>query len=328
MSPVKEKWSAEYSPSFDEVEIHLPEDWEGAEHLDPVVHRKRRSAGLWTAIASLAVLLAVAAAYGYSVLTSQNAQLTWLPSLAKSISAVRTRTDGIEASLKQWSGKQENLAAKVQTLDAGWDARLNAVRQHAAALVASTYQKEQAELIQRTAALNAQIAEMSTRQQADHVRMAQLEQELSSTRQELASVQESSNRDLATLQQEQASSQSQIEAINNTLSTDEVDFEAARNQDAEIVPGVSLHLTDTDVAHQKYGAWIWLAASRRRIWVHGQNLETPLVFYPQAGGEAYELVVTRVKPKEVAGYMLVPGNSNTQSADNAKTSAGNSPGSL
>jgi len=81
------------------------------------------------------------------------------------------------------------------------------------------------------------------------------------------------------------------------------------------LPGVSLHLTGTDISHQRYAAWVWIAASRRRIWVRSQTVETPLVFYPKAGGEAYELVITKVNPREVAGYMLVPSNSGIKGTD-------------
>lgn len=319
MTPVKDRWSAEYKTTFDDVEIHLPEEWENDQHTDVPVYHKRRSAALWTAVASLAVVLAVMAAYGYSVLSNQNTQLAWLPGMIKSISAVRNRTNGLETSLKQWSAKQENLSARVQKLDTGWESGLNSARQHAAILVNSAFQKEHAELIQRAAVLNSQIAEMTSRQRTEQARVSQLEKQLTSTQQELASVRESYTRELAALQQKQISNHRAIATVGNKLSTAQVNFEAPKNHDAAIVPGVSLHLTGTDVTHQRFRGWLFLTGKRQKIWVRHQAVEIPLVFYPAPGDEAYELVVTRVERKAVSGYMLVPGSSKSQPANVVST---------
>jgi flagellar basal body-associated protein FliL len=314
MISVKEKWSEEYTPRFDDVELQAPVGWDSDQPHDVPVYHKRRSAGLWTALASLAVILAVVAVYGYSVASNQNAQLSWLPGLMKSVSSVRDRTNTLETRLKDWSSKQESLAAKVQKLDTGWDARLNAVSHHAALLVSNASVKEQADLSQRTAILKDQIAEMTSRQQADQVRLAQLEKELVSARQELASVRDSHAKELADLQEGQASTQDEISSLNDLLSTDQVDFEAQKGIDEEVVPGITFHLTGANVAHQHFQGWIWVAKGGHRVWFRRQAVDSPVVFYPVDGGEAYELVVTRVKQKEVAGYVLVPGASKGQPA--------------
>lgn len=323
MTPVKEKrWRVDQKPSFEDVEIRVPEEWENDHRIDEPVYHRRRSAGLWTALASLAVVVAVMAAYGYSVLSNQNDQLAWLPGLIKSVSVVRDRTNGLEATMKQWSGRQEHLAAKVQQLGSGWQAGLDGVREHAATLVNNAYQKERAELSQRAAALNAKIAEMASRQQAEQNHIAQLEKQLTGTRQELASVRESYTRELATLQLRQISNRRAIVAVGKKLSTDQVNFEASKNRDAAIVPGVTLHLAGTNTSHQRFRGWILLAGSGQKIWVRRQAVQTPIVFYPVPGGEAYELVVTRVEQKSVAGYVLVPGSSEGQSASVASASSG------
>lgn len=315
MAPVKERWSTEYKPTLDDVELHLPEEWDNDLPSEAPVYHKRRSAALWTALASLAVVLAVLAAYGYSVLSNQNAQLAWLPGLAKSISAVRAHTSGLEAAIDEWGRKQDDLAARVRNLDVGWQSRLDKVRMQAASLVGNAYRKEREELNARTAALDAQIAAMATRQQAEHTRVVQLEQRLATTRQQLASLRDNYTRGLASVQEQQISNRRAISSLTNALSTDQIDFEAEKKQDAEIVPGISLYLTGTDIAHQRFGGWVWLSATRRRIWVKRQAIQAPIVFYPADGTEAYELVVTRVKQNEVTGYLLVPASTKDQQAD-------------
>jgi predicted nucleic acid-binding Zn-ribbon protein len=304
-------------PRFDDVELDSPEAADGFSYGGAPVHYKRRTRGLWTAFALLAVFVAAIAAYGYRVAYSQNSQLAWLPNLAKSISSLRERTDTLASNLKDWASKQEELSATLHNLKAGFASQLRSVREHADQVVAAASQKQRAELDQRTAALKSQIDEVESRQRADQIHMAKLDEEMASQHQELASARESSDRQIASLQQQQASAQGQIASINDAISTDQVDFEAEKNQDAEIVPGVSLHLTDTNISHQQYAAWVWLAGSRRRIWVRSQTVAAPLVFYPKDGGEAYELVVTRVNPRDVVGYMLVPSDSKAGGTDAA-----------
>lgn len=307
-------------PRFDDIELDSPETYDDFRYDEGLPVYNRRNVGLWTAFFVLAVVVGVLAAYGYWAMNSQNGQLAWLPDLSKSISSIRERTDGLENNLKDWASKQKELSGTLQNLRAGFASQLRSVREHSDQLVAESSKQQRAELDQRATALKSQIEDVASHQRADQIHMAKLDEEMASQHQELASVRESSNRQIASLQQQQISTQGQIASINNTLSTDQVDFEAEKNQDTAIVPGISLHLTGTDVSHQKYAAWVWLAGSRRRIWVRSQTIETPLVFYPKAGGEAFELVITTVKGGEVAGYMLVPSNSGTNGPDVASNS--------
>jgi cell division protein FtsB len=314
MISIREGWDTSQRPKLEDVELGSREEGSGSGYRNVRTFKQRRRSGMWTVLGLLAVMLGVLAGFGYWVVKNQNAQISWLPGLSKSVSSLRERTTALEASLKQWSSKQETLAATVQKLDSDWGSRLKGVRQYAAGLVASAIEKEHAELDQRTAALNAQVAEMKSRQQADQVHLAQLENDLAGTRQALASVRDGNNRQLAALQQQQASTRDDIASLNDFLSTDQVDFEAQKGRDEEIVPGVSFHLTGTDIAHQRFRGWILLHQGAHRIWFRRQALESPVVFYPESGDEAYELVVTRVNQRDVVGYLLVPSESNRQQA--------------
>ncbi len=308
------------TPRFDDVELDSPEAYDDFRYDKELPIYKRRNVGLWTAFVLLTAVVAAIAAYGYWAMYNQNSQLAWLPSLSKSISSIGERTDVLGNDLKDWASRQEKLNTALHNIRAGFASQLRSVREHADQLVNEASLKQHAELEQRAAALKAQIENVASRQQADKVHMAKLDEEMASQRQELASVKESSNRQLASLQQQQISTQGQIASINKTLSSDQVDFEAEKNHDNAIVPGVSLHLTATDVSHQRYAAWVWLTESRRRIWVRAQTVETPLVFYPDANDEPYELVVTRVGPRGVAGFMLVPSDSKANGTDVASNS--------
>ena len=65
MAPVQEKWRTEYRPTFEDVEIHLPEEaWDNDQSNDMLPYHRRRKAGLWTALATLAGGQAGMEAYG------------------------------------------------------------------------------------------------------------------------------------------------------------------------------------------------------------------------------------------------------------------------
>lgn len=315
MSPVNEKWSAEPDVTFEDTEDYTPKEvWETDLPTDVPAYHKRRTAGLWTALATLAVALAVVAIYGYSVMSKVDAKLSWLPGMVSSLSGVRDRVADLETGLQAWQKRQENLAAEVQKLDATWKSRLNDTRAEVANLVHSTYNKQQEELNQRTAALNAQITQMASRQLTEQVHVAQLEKELARTQMELASVKENYARELAVLRDKQSANQHAIASIDNVISTDRADFEIQKNQTVEIVPGIALQLTKTDTQHQRYQGWISLMANGNTIRVRGQSVQQPFVFYPGHSSEAYELVVTRVSQKKVTGYLLIPRKADTQQA--------------
>jgi hypothetical protein len=320
MGPVKEKWSAGCAIQLDDTEIRAIDAWDSEQSIDTLVHHRRGMAGVWTALAVLAIALIVAVAYGYTVISQQNAELMWLTGRTSSLGALRDRTEGFETLLNRWNVRQAILAAHVQEMDTAWRSGLDDVRLRAEGLVANARQSENNGLNQRTAALNAQVAQISSGQHAQLALIAQLERELAATREELASARSGYGRELEALHQQQISSQQEIDSLNNVLSTDQVNFEAEKNHDEQIAQGVALHLTGTDLAHQTFRGWIRIAGSRRTIWVRSHPAELPVVFYLKPGGEAYELVVTKVNSDAVSGYLLVPGNTSSGQQDVASNS--------
>lgn len=320
MGPVKEEWGVAYASPVNEAEIHSFEEWDSVQSMDLLVHHRRRTAGLWTAIATLAVALAVAAGYGYSVISTHNDELAELSARLNSYSGLPQRLNRIEAGLNALNGGQETLAAHVQKMDSGWNSGLNSVRMRSAELVAYTHLKEHAELNQRTANLNEQIADVASREHLELVHIAALEEELAHARQELAIARTGYTQELAALHDQQTSSQREIASLTNELSREQIDFLAERNRDAEVVQGISLHLTGTDQTHQRFRGWIWIEGSRRRIWVRNHPTELPVVFYTKPGGMAYELVVTGVSREGVSGYLLVPAKASTPQQNVASNS--------
>lgn len=320
MGPVKEKWSVDYTPLIDDTEIHPIEEWDDDPSIDTGGDHRRGTAGLWTALAVLAVALAVSVAYGYSVISRQNTELMWLTGRTSSLGAIRDRAERLDTLFNKWNVRQAMLAARVQTMDTDLRSGLDQVSLRAAGMVANARQSADRDLNLRTAALNANIAQIAARQQAQLVVISQLKRQLDNTRQELASAKARYTRELAAFHQQQVSTQQEIDSLNNVLSTEQTDFEAAQNRDEEIVRGVALHLTGTDLTHQRFRGWIRIAGTGRTIWVRNHPADLPVVFYPKPDGQPYELVVTKVNPHEVSGYLLVPSGTSIRQQDVASNS--------
>jgi len=48
--------------------------------------------------------------------------------------------------------------------------------------------------------------------------------------------------------------------------------------------------------------WMWLMPDRRAIWLRDQ-MQGPVIFYGHEDGKRRELVITRVTPNSVTGYL-------------------------
>lgn len=282
------------------------EEWEDDQASEVSAYDKRKSAGVWTALATLAVAVAIMAGYGYFVLSQEDTQLAQIPALTNSLPAVGLHLSSFEKRLDAWLGDQQNLTAQVQRMDAGWKSAFGQAREHTSKLIQEAREGLRQELDHRTLALSAQISQMAAAQRAERTRLAEVEKQLDNTRQELASARQDYSRELSALRQQQHEDHGAIASLNNLLTTNQVTFEIQKDKEEEVVPGVSVHLTNTDVRFQRFDGWIELAPARQFIWVRGQGIQRPVVFYPDQRDEAYELVVTRVNQEGAVGYLVVP----------------------
>ncbi|MBZ5564208.1 MAG: hypothetical protein LAP13_17515 [Acidobacteriia bacterium] len=313
MIEATERWSSNPAFVLDDSRNHqLDAELERDQADEIPAYHRRKSAGIWTAMASLALALAVLAAYGYAVLDNDNLQLSQLPRLAKSLSAVSLHSLDLERRLQDVSEYQKGLTARMQKADVAWQSGLDAARAQPAGLVAGLRVEFRRELDSRSSVLKAQIARMASDQDASRAQLAEVEQELARTRQELASVRRSQAQELAELRREQNVSHFEITSINNLLATNQVGFAIQKGQPAGVVPGVSLNLTGTDVRHQRFDGWIGFQPQGRTLQMRAQEVQQPFVFFPNPGGRAYELVVTQVDPGKVTGYLLVPAGANKE----------------
>jgi hypothetical protein len=88
-----------------------------------------------------------------------------------------------------------------------------------------------------------------------------------------------------------------------------MNFDLPLNHSQELAHGVWIDFSRTDVARQEFDARVRLQPDGPEVTVQGRGIDTPVVLGPRADGATRELVVTRIGPKSVAGYLATSGAS-------------------
>jgi LPXTG-site transpeptidase (sortase) family protein len=84
-------------------------------------------------------------------------------------------------------------------------------------------------------------------------------------------------------------------------------FQVNVQHSRELVPGVLLRISRTDVSHRRVSGWMWVNSARRTIWLRDQKTLEPLVFYSHQEGKRREMMITRVTRSSVTGYLVLFG---------------------
>jgi sortase A len=87
--------------------------------------------------------------------------------------------------------------------------------------------------------------------------------------------------------------------------TRRIGFSIPLHHSRELAPGISLGISDADVARQDVNGWMWLMPDRRTIWLKSQRTNDPLVFYSEEGGKRREVHITGIGRDSVTGYLLL-----------------------
>lgn len=280
---------------------------------DEKIQRLRRRG--WLAGVAMLAILAGLAAYSYPLWKNQAEQLDRLPGMQQSLTAIGQRVDAAEQKLSTWASAQSGWIERLGTLEKKVSRNLLAARKQAEDLAAQVHQVQQtlqAELTRRAEEMEARLSWLETSQETDRIRLAKMEEEIGNVRQEttrkLAQFRQETGRDLERLDQETEHNGRDIDSLSQRLDRSRVSFEVTKNRTQELVPGVSVTITRTDVSYQFAKGWIRLVPEGRTLWLVSQNIRQPVFFYRDQGERPYELVFTRVAKDGVVGYLLVPGS--------------------
>jgi len=302
------------------------EDWEfdRPEIEEAAAYYKRRSAGVWACLATLAVALVVSVGYGYTVLKQEGIQLDQIPGLTRSLPAISQHLANVENRLVDSRVAQQRIASQVQAIDAESKAALSATREQTGMMVSQLQRTLGRELNQRTAAFQAQVSRLADERSADTARLTEVQAELGRERNELEAARADYARELADIREQQGQEHRELASISSSLPTRQVGFTLRKNQHVEIAPGVSFLLTKTEVGHQRYDGRIESTSGKQRISVQNQGVQNPVVFFPSDDGKAWFLVVTSINEQGAGGYLLLPAGTNNPSSGDVVSAADNS----
>ncbi len=300
--------------------------WENdrAESEEVPAYYKRRSAGVWTWLATLTVALAVIGAYGYSILTQEGIQSEQIPGMTRSLSAIGQHLGDVERRLANSRVDQQHLASQVQSIDAASKVALGLTQQQTSQLVAHVQGAMLKQLKQQTAAFQAQVTQLASERKADRAQLAQMADQLTQARYELETTRADHTRQVELLREQQGEEHRELASINNSLPTRQVPFEIQKNRRAQVASAVSLQVTKIDVRHQRFDGWIESTLGNQKVWIQSQGVGSPVVFYPGAQNKPVVMVVTSVDQKGAVGYLLLPTTNNSQSDQAAFISSASS----
>lgn len=277
---------------------------------------------LWGFVVLLAAALGALGYYGYHMIKDQNAQITQVFGSQGALTTLGQRADAAEAKLHDLAGGWQDVGQRVTKLEGRVTANAGETRRYADKLMQQMHQQITAEMDTRTSALDARLNQLESEQADQRAKMAQTEANL---KQEISSVREENGRDLSGVREQEEANSRDVNALSHKFDQKRIDFELAKGQAKELAPGILLRVQGTKPSRERYHGVLSLTEEHRTVWLRDQSAHEPVRFVPKDGGQPYELVVTNVTKKSVAGYLLTPvkNDSSTGALVGQQTSDGN-----
>jgi hypothetical protein len=285
---------------------HNENEWSADRPVALESHHRGQSKTLWVLVVVLAAALGALAYYGYHMVKNQDTQITQLFASQGTLSTLGQRADAAESKLHDLAGDWQGMGQRIAKLEGRVAAEVKQTRIYAETLTQQLHQQMTAEMDARTSTLDARLRQVETEQTAQRAQMAQVEANL---KQDISAVREENGRNLSGVRQQGETNARDLSAISQKLDRERIDFELAKGQTKELVPGISLRIRGMNPAYQRYHGALWLLQDHRTVWLRDQSVHEPVRFFHKDGGEPYELVVTDVNKKAVVGYLLAPVNS-------------------
>jgi hypothetical protein len=282
---------------------HNESEW-SAERPEAYEHHARgKSAAPWAIVVILAVAVGALVYYGYHTVKIQDLRITQIFGNQGTLSTLGQRADAAETKLHDLADDWQVMAQRVTKVESRAAADIKETRRYAETLTQQLHQQMTAEMESRTSSLDARLRQVESEQADERAQMAQVEANL---KQDISAVHEENDRDLSGVRQQEETNARGVSAISQKLERERIDFELAKGQTEELVPGISLRIRGMNPAYQRYHGALWLLQDHRTVWLRDQSVHEPVRFFHKNGGEPYELVVTDVTKNAVVGYLLAP----------------------
>lgn len=279
---------------------------------EELVHRHSHR-GLWITMILLTAILAAGGAYGYWAVETYRGRLDLVPAIQGQLAAAGQRIDAAETTLRGWSTQRDAWERRLTKVETRLGGTLRAARKQAEDIAGRMRQQMQAELDQRTGALESRVDGIQAAQQSADARIAGLQEQLD----QLKSANGQGAVRLDEQLHRQPAADSGAESTRQSDRPERFDFELGVNRDRQLAPGISLDIRHTDVQHQRFSGRVRLTTDGRTLSIRGQGLQRPFVFYTGSDPRRLELVITRVTRSAVVGYLLLPEGAGPQGAPRA-----------
>jgi len=266
-------------------------------------HARGKTAALWVIVMILAAVLGALVYYGFRTVRTQDLRITQIFGNQGAWSTLAQRADAAETKLHDLAGNWQDMGQRVTRLEGRVALDVKETRRYAETLTQQLHQQMIAEMNARTSPLDARLRQLESEQAEQRAQMTQVEANL---KQDISAVRDENGRNLSGIRQQEETNARDVSAISQKLDRERIDFELAKGQTKELVPGISLRIRGMNPEYQRYHGALWLLQDHRTVWLRDQSVHEPVRFFHKDGGEPYELVVTDVTRKAVAGYLLAP----------------------
>ena len=275
----------------------------------------------------LALALGALTWYGSLILRQNNISLAQLPGMSQLITGLSGRMDATETKLRDLTNNWGNVQDHVAELDRRLGSNLQLARNQAQGLVDKAQTRIEAEVDRHNKSVDGRLSQLESARQGDQKRLAELGNQVSGVRQEIGASRDETQREVASLRQQVDQNGNDIQALGQKIERQKVTFEAAKNKPQQLVPGISMTVTKTNVEYQRFEGYLTLAANGRTIWLADAGAQRSVVFFPHDSSQPYDFVVTAVRPGGVVGYLVVPANQDQgQGAAGGSGTAATAPG--
>lgn len=156
---------------------------------------------------------------------------------------------------------------------------------------------------QKEARLQEHLQNMDFANQSQTEQLKQVQGELADSRKEMAALRE----DNAILKTQHEQTLRHLQEVESANHKERIDFNLQKFHAQTVAPGIAVAVQFTDPAAQRFNAYVKLQNDQRTVWIRNQEAQVPVLIYPKAGGDPIHLVVNQVNNRDVVGYLLVPG---------------------
>jgi hypothetical protein len=290
--------------------------------------QERRKRRWWIGGTLAAAAVAAGLWLGLPHATEFNSMRNWFPGAQKTVESLGTRMTKLESDARNWVAERAIVKEALPKLQHDLAAKMQLTQKYAKELNDKLYARLSTDIDARASEAAARINRLEQAERAGGRQVAVLEAELARINHELKqhesrfAASEANQhqdkqmlaRDVSSLGQRIDDNRNALQTLENGLTVQQVDFELSRNRSKEIVEGLSLCVTNIDIARRQVKGWMWIMPDRKTIWVRNHGALRPLIFYTESDEKPREVVFTRMTKDSVVGYVLLPGTASATSA--------------